>query len=670
VHALLRTRASSLSPDARRLLDVVAVAGAALDRNVVEAAAEVQRAGTKPLLELVAAHFVKPVWGNRVDTMHDAVREAILPELETSAQRALHLVLARALEAQTRAGMAPDVHRIAQHYYLAFPDGDAAHVFAVCHEAARRAAASHAHDQAFEHVERARRVAGAASLPVDGAFLRFGGEVAMRTGQVDAAVEALSAMLEEPTDSTTRAHLRLARSRVLLARLDAGSACDEALTGVRELGEPTPGALPRELGRMLARAATSRVRAGVGAPLSWDPGFVDLKCQLWVQYALSGYFKMDRPAQLVGMLRSVDSVVAPAISVEGVRWYSMFGSLFALLQADPVARRFSAASHRAAERVGTAEARGVDRLYQAHNLNFRGSPLLGERAMRECVGSYGQVLSNLDFHLLVSHLVSVLIVRGHAADALAYIEKGLERASMETPGRRLDNRHTYACYRAVALAMLGRAAEGKPHLDAFGELIPTASDRWRRLHWLANRVSFLVEGGAPRAELDEAARTLREWSSPRTLPLQFRYAYAALARRSLYELDGSSAAHGRLVDAHAALARCGRHPSFRGKLLCLEAGMTRASGRTSAAERVLEQAHAIATEIDDRLVLWDVSIERALVACATGGRSSLAGRHLDDAEELARTMGWEPRLAKVRELREHVGVRAPAARKPVTVILA
>jgi hypothetical protein len=287
-------------------------------------------------------------------------------------------------------------------------------------------------------------------------------------------------------------------------------------------------------------------------------------------------------------------------------------------------------------------------LFRGHSLNFSGEPCEAERVMRDCLDTYGPALSNLDFHLLMSHLVGILMVRGHARTGLRFIDLGLERASMEVVGHRLDNRHTYACYRAVMLAMLGRADEGRVHLDAFGDLIDGTTDRWRRVHWLALRVIFLGQCGAPGDELEAAAAALRDdGMTPRTLPPQFRFCYAVIARKRLAELDGSPEARRRFLAARADLERCASHPAIRTKLLCVDARFARIEGARASAGATLAEARALATEIDDHLALFDVALEEA----ALEPNPSIARAHLDRAERLARDEGWEPRVAVVTKLR-------------------
>jgi len=666
LHGLIASRAQDLSVDARRLLETVAVAGAALGRAVVGRASGLEGVGSKPFIELVAAHFLRGAGAERVDTMHDAVREAVLAEMPRDAQQRIHRALAETIEAD--GGASFDVHRAAVHYYLAFPGVDAAKVVAICSEAGRRAFSTHAYDQAFVHLDRAREVAEHAALPLDAEFHRMCAEAAAGTGQVEAAIRGLSAAIAQAPTDVTRAELRLALSKVYLAQLDTTSSQEEALRGLRELGVRPPSNTPREVSSMIARLA-STVALGRALPRNRTPSseerdILRATARLWFHYGVTAYFKLDRTSQFKALARLTNVAMRLGTSIELVRWYAMCGSFVALMQSRRLAERFNAASERVAAEVGTPAAMAVAMLYRGHGLNFAGDPLAAEKTMRRCLEAYGHVLENVDFHLLASHLAGMLMIRGHARAGMRTIEVGLERASLESGGGRLDNRHTYAGYAAVMLAMLGRADEGRRHLDTFGALIGKSQDRWRRLHWSAHRVTFLVESAAPPEELEEAAAHLRELvARPRDLPVQFRHVYASLARSRLARLDGSSAARRGFLEARADLVEASTHPALRTKLLRIDASFAAKEGDRAVAGARLDEASALAHEVDDRLVLWEIHLERAAAAAALADHGA-ARAQLTLAESLAIAEGWAPRVAAVVEarlaLRDHAGGAIPA----------
>ena len=78
------------------------------------------------------------------------------------------------------------------------------------------------------------------------------------------------------------------------------------------------------------------------------------------------------------------------------------------------------------------------------------------------------------------------------------------------------------------------------------------------------------------------------------------------------------------------------HPTIKTKLLYVDGCFARREGNRVDGERLLDETLALAREIDDRLIEFEVAVER---------------RHFDAAEALARREGWLPRLARVERLR-------------------
>ncbi|MBI2376628.1 MAG: protein kinase [Deltaproteobacteria bacterium] len=100
--AVLRARLSKLSPEARRMLEVVAIQTKALPEKVVGVAAGLRAEDEQPVLTtLKASSFVRTARADGVGTVelyHARVAEAVLGELPEETLRARHLALARALE--------------------------------------------------------------------------------------------------------------------------------------------------------------------------------------------------------------------------------------------------------------------------------------------------------------------------------------------------------------------------------------------------------------------------------------------------------------------------------------------------------------------------------------------------------------------------------------------
>ncbi len=141
---VLLSRSAGLSPDARQLLLVVAVAARPLAEAVARRAARLDDRHIRAIVELRTAHLVRTTGsaGNLViETYHDRIREAFAGSLARDTVRTLHLRIAQALETESGA----DPEALALHYASA-GESDAAREYARL--AADRAADTLAFDRA------------------------------------------------------------------------------------------------------------------------------------------------------------------------------------------------------------------------------------------------------------------------------------------------------------------------------------------------------------------------------------------------------------------------------------------------------------------------------------------------------------------------------------------
>ena len=104
VAEMVRSRVDALDPDQRSLLEVAAVAGRPLDREVALAAAGLD-AGRRPLVaRLCDANLLRDVsgdGGSAVAAYHDCIREAVLDAVPAARRAVVHRGIAGALEART-----------------------------------------------------------------------------------------------------------------------------------------------------------------------------------------------------------------------------------------------------------------------------------------------------------------------------------------------------------------------------------------------------------------------------------------------------------------------------------------------------------------------------------------------------------------------------------------
>ena len=238
VDDLIRARVQRLPESARRVLNIVAVAGQPLERSVIEAAA-----GTtdpEALLTLRAHHIVRSriVQGREeVVSYHDRFREAILAALSETDRKSLHRRLAIALEhLDTR-----DPELLATHFAQAGENATAAmHTV----EAADKAAATFAFDhaallyKAALDLEPAISSANEIRIRLADALANAG-----RTGEAG----PLYLRAAEETDARSALELRRRAAESLLR----GGHVDEGLKAVREVLAAVGMELPRTPARAL-----------------------------------------------------------------------------------------------------------------------------------------------------------------------------------------------------------------------------------------------------------------------------------------------------------------------------------------------------------------------------------------------------------------------------------
>ncbi|MFZ5438911.1 MAG: serine/threonine-protein kinase PknK [Myxococcota bacterium] len=140
------SRLAELEAPARRLLEVVALAGAPVPERVAAQVAGLEGSDVESLASLKAAHLVRGLHDERVEAWHDRIREAVVKSLEPERARELHARLADGLRESG------DVDVIAWHLGAA---GLVERAAEATLEAARRAVTQLAFERAAVLFERA-----------------------------------------------------------------------------------------------------------------------------------------------------------------------------------------------------------------------------------------------------------------------------------------------------------------------------------------------------------------------------------------------------------------------------------------------------------------------------------------------------------------------------------
>jgi serine/threonine protein kinase len=260
---VLWDRVSRLPAEARRLLEVVAVAGRPLRQAEACRAAGVGSEGFTVLAQMRAARLVRgvgPTESNEVETYHDRVRETVVAHLAPGDLRGHHRELSRALEAGGRA----DPERLAVHFQGANEPDQAGKYYAL---AAVQATEALAFDRAAKLYRLAlalqgARASGGPTVPADAAlrWLRIGlGDALANAGRgAESAREYLIAAEGAGSAEALELRRRAALQFLISGRVDEGLAT--LRTVLSEVGLAMP---RRAFWSLIGRRAQLRFR-GLG----------------------------------------------------------------------------------------------------------------------------------------------------------------------------------------------------------------------------------------------------------------------------------------------------------------------------------------------------------------------------------------------------------------------
>jgi serine/threonine protein kinase/tetratricopeptide (TPR) repeat protein len=275
---VLGARVALLPVPARRLLDLVAVAGKPVRQKRVLGAAMLGREEQHALGRLRSGHFVRTSGageGDLIETYHNRIREVILGLLDASSLRECHAALAQAFSTPDPADRDAelDVDALAFHY-LGAGDDDRGLTFSL--HAARRAHAVYANHDAIRHYDAVLRILegkpGQDSLRAE--VQEEAAEASRQAGEYGRAVPLLQACLARATTPMQRADFHVSLGRVYQEKGDTASAIEQLETALRLYGKRPPGGmieLVAQTAGQLVLHLLSPYLPGLGRNRSDDP---------------------------------------------------------------------------------------------------------------------------------------------------------------------------------------------------------------------------------------------------------------------------------------------------------------------------------------------------------------------------------------------------------------
>ncbi|MGI8810053.1 MAG: BTAD domain-containing putative transcriptional regulator [Acidimicrobiales bacterium] len=205
VRDVISQRFAQLTPTARTVLTVAAVAGREFDQQLLDAASDVGEEDALASVELALSRGIlaeSPDVVGRYRFSHALIRETIYGDISRLRRARLHARVGEALERLAAGDGGAEVAELAHHFWNAVPVAGAGKAFRYAMAAADAASGQLAYERAHEHLQRALGLVP--SLPVPerataelAALARLGTLLAASRGQAAPEVESAFARASE-----------------------------------------------------------------------------------------------------------------------------------------------------------------------------------------------------------------------------------------------------------------------------------------------------------------------------------------------------------------------------------------------------------------------------------------------------------------------------------------
>jgi DNA-binding CsgD family transcriptional regulator len=592
-------RTEQLSPAARALLTLAAVAGRRFDVFLLQhVTQQTEEELLRLVKELIAAQLVVEESADQFVFRHALTRQAVYASLLARERRALHRQL---LEAMERLYTATAEAHLAELAYHAYESQAWEIALTYSRRAGEKAQALYTPRAALEHftraLEAARQLALASQTPDLASLYRARGQMYQTLGELEAARADYEAMLDE-----ARAHAdRPAEWQALIdlgflwAAQDyerTGEYFRRALEAARGLGDPA------RLGHSLNRIGNWR--------LNVEQVEAARRCHL---EALGLFEALDDKPGLAATLDllGITSLVLSDL-IQSVAYYERAMALFRELN----------------DRGGLLSSLLI---YAGRGANYLSSTAVTLRT------PVGEQVRDADRALLIAREIDarpaeamgliwlglILSSAGEYGRALEGIRKGLEIAEA------IEHRHFMAVGHMILGALyvdLLALPIARGHLE---QALTLARETGSHV-WMGTISAFLATACTRQGDLSSAEALLRQRLTP-DLPMQTmaqRQLWTARAELALAQNDPAEALRlvEQLIAAAPNIETAGEHAIPR--LGWLRGEALTALGRMKEAEAVLQAAQSMGHELGLTPMLWRLSVALGKTYLAWGRRDEAA----------------------------------------------
>jgi PAS domain S-box-containing protein len=654
VMQLIVDRLLRLGPETRRVLDVAAVQGRRFRADLLAAVLAVPAEEVYEALgQAVDAWLVERDGDGAWGFVHERVQQTLLDGMSDSAQREWHQRTADSLLADGVPAMAEDLYAVARHAARGHRERQPERVFSLQFDAGRRALREFAPEEAWRLLVEARESAEAAGIDPPAALHHALGDAAARTGRLEDAQSHLEAALAATEDRQVRASIHGRLAEAALTRSEVSLAQAALDRGLEALGARTrPLGLLGVLGLLVRDALALRRR--FTAP---KPGAeVEILAQLLHFRTYAALFEMNPVALADAILRQrwavrdLDPRHPAWILAECHR-----AVLEAVRGRAQPALRHARRAVAAAERMGDPQVVARAHIHEAWTVHFVGRSVEAAERAAECLKARGHWLDAFDYLNGCGDLAWNLYMRGYAAEALTWVERGLSYESHASPRANRILGNVFEGLGAPVLAALGRERESSEALTRVRERqAGQPPDRYRQAALAVCETAFYAE----RRELDagfEASVAHFEalGLAPEETLLHFRLFYVAVARgrfEQWRQRPTDAAAAGRFEAALRHLKRAAHIPVLQLHVALLTAAAAILKQGSPAA--ALARAARLSRRADSPWGAHEVARLTAWSLQHTGPDAAVL-REAHWAYQLAMDHGW---LDRARSIQTELGL--------------